>query len=305
MENSVAIIIPVFNRLNDTISCLKSLRKINYKSHKIFIIDDGSYDGTKKYIKRKFDEVSVIRGDGNLWYSGSINIGFKKVLEKDFDFVLLLNNDNVVDPNFLTHLVQSTSYFDNRTIICSLVKYNFTNNSFRFGGGKIVKSIGISFPYSKNKIQSLIKKGYPYNTDYAGGMGIILRKLQVLELGFLDEKHFPMCGDGEYWLRATRKKGFKLVINPKAIVYGSTGQGNIRETDSIKQLFRSLVNIRSGQNFKYKLINYYRYYPKLLLPYYMIVFYIYYILGGIILILLAKVKKVMASAEVYFKRFSS
>ena len=285
---SVAIIIPVFNRLKDTVSCLESLSNLIYNNYIIIIIDDGSSDGTKDYLYNKFKEVIVIEGDGNLWYSGSMNIGIKKAIQLNADYILFLNNDNTVKPDFLSNLVNTAKNTSERTIVCSLVKYNMLKNSYRFGGGKIIRSIGISYPYSDNTIQYFINKGHPYSTDYAGGMGIILSKSQILELGFLDEKHFPMCGDGEYWLRATRKMGFNLMINPKSIVYGSAGQGNIRKTASMKQLFRSMVNKRSGQNIKYKLINYYRYYPKILLPYYLILFYLYYIIGGVIVIVLSK-----------------
>ena len=280
----VAIVIPVFNRLEETISCLKSLGKLTYENYLIIIVDDGSEDGTSEYIKNYYQEVYLIKGDGNQWYSGSMNLGIRKAIDLNSDYVLFLNNDNTVSPDFLTSLINTSANLCDKTIVCSLVAYNRLMKNFRFGGGKFSRITGIPVAFGKEYINSMIKKGKPYKTDYAGGMGVLLSKNQINDIGYLDYNSFPMCGDGELWLRATREKGYRMVIDPSAHVFGSSGQGNIRNKPSIRQLIRSITNMRSGQYFKYIITNYYRYFPKPLLLYYIITFYIYYIFGGLILI---------------------
>ncbi len=93
----IYIIIPVFNRKNFTRKCLISLRNQSLKNFKIIIIDDGSTDNTSEMLKNEFPEVHVIIGDGNFWWTRSINLGVKYVLENKGDYILLLNNDTELD----------------------------------------------------------------------------------------------------------------------------------------------------------------------------------------------------------------
>ena len=253
---SVAIVIPVFNRLEETILCLNSVFNIKYCNYQIIIVDDGSTDGTELYLKRHYPDVIVIKGDGNQWYSGSMNLGIRKAIDLNADYVLFLNNDNTVSPNFLTSLINTAAKVGSKTIICSLVAYSGLNKEFRFGGGKISDITGIPIAYNNKYINTMFEKGTPYKTDYAGGMGVILSKAQINDIGYLDYNSFPMCGDGELWLRSTRAKGYNMIVDPGAIVFGSPGQGNIRMNPSIKQLIRSISNIRSGQYYKYIITNY-------------------------------------------------
>ena len=291
MENypSVAVVITVHNRIELTKKCLKILDNVSYPNFEIIIVDDGSTDGTYKYLKEHRPEVIVVEGDGNQWYGGGMNLGIRKAFELNFEYILFLNNDNLVEPDFLNHLMQTT-LDSNNIIVCSLVLFQDSPEDIRFGGGKISNLTGLSSSYNYKKIKKYIKNGTVYKTDYAGGMGILISSSQLKDIGLFDEKHFPMCSDGELWLRATRKKNYKLFIDPKAIVYGSVGQGSIRYKPTIKQLIRSLTDMKCCNYYKYVILSYYRYFPKLFLPYYVSVRYFRWIFGGLALISKSNIK---------------
>ena len=101
----IYIVIPVFNRKHFTKDCLISLRNQTYKYHKTIIVDDGSTDGTKQMLESEFPEVIVLSGDGNLWWTKSINMGIRHALSLGADYIMTLNNDTIATPDFLEKMM--------------------------------------------------------------------------------------------------------------------------------------------------------------------------------------------------------
>src|SRR5262245_28699969 len=107
MQPRVALIILCYNGLEDTLACLHSLERLEYSRDRleVVIIDNASSDGTPDTIRREFPGVTLIETGANLGYAAGNNVGLRYAVEQDFDYVLLLNNDTEVAPNFLTLLI--------------------------------------------------------------------------------------------------------------------------------------------------------------------------------------------------------
>jgi glycosyltransferase involved in cell wall biosynthesis len=107
----IAIVLAVHNRLNFTKRCLSCLEKSseNHKLH-IILIDDGSSDGTAEWIDRHHNEVTLLRGDGNLWFGGATQLGINHLLssKKSYDYVLILNNDTFIYGKSLDFMVKAS-----------------------------------------------------------------------------------------------------------------------------------------------------------------------------------------------------
>lgn len=73
--NLIYIIIPVHNRKHFTRECLLSLRKQTFQNFKVIVVNDGSSDGTGEMIEKEFSDVILLKGDGNLWWTGATNLG--------------------------------------------------------------------------------------------------------------------------------------------------------------------------------------------------------------------------------------
>lgn len=102
----VSIIIVNWNGLAQMEKCLASLAEISYKNYEVIISDNGSTDGSLEYfnkIKNKFPKFIVVKNGKNLGYAKGNNVGFKKA---SGELILLLNNDTIVAPGFLTPLVE-------------------------------------------------------------------------------------------------------------------------------------------------------------------------------------------------------
>src|ERR1044071_9943972 len=98
---AIYIIIPVHNRLEATRRCLESLRNQMFTRFQILLVDDGSTDGTSEFVKENYPDVMLLTGDGNLWWTGAINLGIRYALLRGSanDAVLVINNDVEVYPD--------------------------------------------------------------------------------------------------------------------------------------------------------------------------------------------------------------
>lgn len=125
---TVAIIIPVHNRIDVTQVGLEELyRALGVTDScecrfRIVVVDDGSTDGTSEWISSQYPEVDVLTGDGNLWWSGSVNRGAEYSLETlNADFILLWNNDVVADDNYFDEICRITNVVGDHDICGSTV----------------------------------------------------------------------------------------------------------------------------------------------------------------------------------------
>src|SRR5687768_14240644 len=107
MKTKVAIVAPIHNRRDITLQCLRSLGRLDQESIElaIYIVDDGSSDGSYEAIRSEFPHVTVIKGNGDLWYTEGSNVAIRAALIHSPDYVLAINDDSVFDTNFLRCLV--------------------------------------------------------------------------------------------------------------------------------------------------------------------------------------------------------
>src|SRR5688500_3473344 len=101
----ISIVIPVHNRKGFTRDCLLSLRRQTQPTDHLIVVDDGSTDGTKEMLRTEFPEVSVVYGDGNLFWTAAINLGIKHALDNGAHFILTLNNDTVASPDLVEKMM--------------------------------------------------------------------------------------------------------------------------------------------------------------------------------------------------------
>ncbi len=104
--DGTCVVIPVHQRRDLTLRCLEALMAQTVAPRAIVVVDDGSTDGTAEVVAGRWPAVTILRGDGSMWWTGAVNAGVQWVLENDTDcaFVLLLNNDVTVDSDYVARL---------------------------------------------------------------------------------------------------------------------------------------------------------------------------------------------------------
>lgn len=212
----VSIIIINYNGKSYLEKCLESIKKIKYDNLEIIVVDNNSTDGTMEFLAQNYPSIITLKLDKNYGFAKPNNMAAK--IAKG-DFLLFLNNDTEVTPNFLTELVQVLVGNDQIGICQSLL---LKPNGEIDSSGDFIDTIGVVYN-SKEPIDKIRE------ISSARGASMIIRKELFLDLGGFDEQFFVSFEDVDLGWR-TWIKGYKVVINPKSVVYHHGGKTH----DSIK-----------------------------------------------------------------------
>lgn len=223
--DKITVVIPVYNRKLHTINCLNRLRAINKSGidATIVVVDDGSNDGTSELIAMKYPEVTILHGDGNLWWSGATNKGVAYALAHGCDYVLTLNDDVQFREDFLINLLKTVNSLDNSIacgVICDIDSRNKIISAGRYAKGFL--GYNYSGYLSGTDIKSLPTN--EYQSDVESGYAMLIPRDVFQKVGLFDAKRFPHhMGDMDFVLRA-RRHGYKVIINPRAFLYTKIGE---------------------------------------------------------------------------------
>ena len=278
----IAILLPVYNHLDYTIQSLMKLNEVKNiynKEISIVVIDDGSTDGTYEIVKSKFENVDILKGDGNLWWSGAINLGAKYAIETlKSDYLILWNNDITYDINYFHKLIKYLNNSDSNTIIGSKVLVRENPELIWSMGGCFNPMNGEYYMYGYFKKDS-IEFNQITHVDWLTGMGTIIPKIVVEKIGYWDSINFPQYhGDSDFTYRA-KLKGFKIIVNPELVIYNNVKNSGIEHHGSIKQLIKLMTDLRSKANF-YKKYKFYKIHSKSIFAYYPLFLSYFKIFGG-------------------------
>jgi GT2 family glycosyltransferase len=226
----LSIVIPTYNRKGAISHVLELLEKqvVEGIDLSIIVVVDGSTDGTQSTVRSDFPGVTMIEGDGNWWWTRSVNEGCKQAVKNRADAVLLLNDDVQLDNNYLETLLKSVEKEPN-AIIGSL---NITKEK----GERIFFSGAVKFQWWKGKLQPYHPFLAPYPKKLSGlhqsvvlaGRGILIPTDVFKKIGYFDEKALPQYkADYEFVLRAN-KNNIKTLISWDAVIFvdvKTTGKG--------------------------------------------------------------------------------
>ena len=99
----VSIIIVNWNGKHWLEGCLPTLSKLTYKHTELIIVDNASTDGSVEWVSKRYPKTKIIRNSENLGFSHANNLGYKKA---GGDYILFLNNDTKVAPNYISELLK-------------------------------------------------------------------------------------------------------------------------------------------------------------------------------------------------------
>lgn len=213
----IQIVTPVYNRRKLTLQCLKSLSRLNTEDldvH-IIIVDDGSTDGTSEAIKKEFPDVEIIQGNGNLWFTEGTNVGIRSALKYNPHYVLMINDDEVFDADFLKYMVETAEKYPRSVIGSLLLLWDEPHKLFQVSPKWALWQGGWKHWYQQT-IWTLPKK--PWEVDLIVGNCVLVPANAFEEHGLMNSERFPNFGDAEFTPRL-RKNGWRLLIDPRARVF--------------------------------------------------------------------------------------
>lgn len=199
-SNFVAVIMTCHNRKEKTLRCIDSLLVGNSTSIDVYMVDDGSTDGTSDAVKEAFPKTHIIQGSGELFWNKGMNIAFSAAVEKGYDFYLWVNDDVEFDSGVVDRLVDT--YYELSTekkdiiIVGPTVDKTRTINTY--GGFAHKKSVK---PYECRRIY--LSDQYQECLIFHGNCVLIQQKV-VDKIGVNDPYYMHGYGDADYSLMAAK-----------------------------------------------------------------------------------------------------
>ncbi len=252
--DKIAVVIPTFNRKNylrDVIDDFNNQKNGDFELQLIVVVD-GSTDGTVEMIIRDYPEIKMIKGNGDWWYTKSMNEGFKKAVDLDVDYVLTMNDDVQLPMDYVDQLHKAQKEKGNGCIMGSISLTKSSPLKITFAGVPEIKwwrykQVNYITPFSEVKLEDL--KGIK-PTQVLPGRGMLIPIERLTELNFFDEAMVQYGSDDDFCLRAN-KKDIPVFVSFEAIVYSyekMTGAGNPLLKTSVWNFTRSFFNKYSSRH---------------------------------------------------------
>lgn len=224
MKNKVAIIILNWNGGSVTLDCLNSISKITYPNFRVFLVDNGSVDGSIEMLKKQVEPSSIrfIELKENHGFTGGNNIGIKIAQrEYDPDYFLLLNNDTVVDARFLTELVYPFEFDNQIGITVPKIFFYDKPATLYYAGGYLNKFSGLGSHCGWKK-EDAPEFNISKEITFANGCSMLIKKEVIEKVGMLDDIYFAISEDTDYSSRVLAQ-GFKMRYVPSSFLWHKEG----------------------------------------------------------------------------------
>ena len=215
----VCIVVLNWNALKETIECMDSLQKIRYPQYKLIIVDNASSNNEAHIFRQMYSEVAdIILAKENYGYTGGNNIGMEYAIENyNPDFILILNNDIIVDPDFLNHLIKVAQSDPKIGIVGGKVYYHKYPDLIQSAGIGLNMYTGKSYHIGYMKFD---KGQYDYQriVNIVMGCCMLIKREVIDKIGLLDEQYFCYKDDIDYCYKCS-KAGYDVVYTPLAKIW--------------------------------------------------------------------------------------
>lgn len=204
IQNNIAILLTCHNRKDKTLQCLDALYACDLPNEycfDVYLVDDGSTDGTAEAVSVKYPKVKIIKGTGNLYWNRGMHLAWQSAVKvREYDFYLWLNDDTILFKESLNVLIETSNKLVDKAIVvgCTVDE----KNECSYGG--------------RNKAGLICPNNEIEECTYFNGNIVLIPNYVFKKVGFNDAQFHHSLGDFDYGLRA-KKMGIKSYIAPKAL----------------------------------------------------------------------------------------
>ena len=209
----VAAVILNWNNYDDSADCIKSLQTLSYPAIDLFVVDNGSLDGSGERLDDEFPEVDVLYTDENLGFSGGMNYGIRHILKTNPVYIWLLNNDVVIPrSDVLDQLVKVLEANKEIGVVTPLIKYFPETDRVLF------RKAVVNYQNGNTKhISGAVDENELLYNDYVPYCSALIRSDILEDTGLLPEEYFLYYEDVDHCTQI-RQKNHKIVTAPRVWV---------------------------------------------------------------------------------------
>jgi len=219
----VAVIVLTWNGKQLTLDCLASLTQVTWPNTEIIVVDNASTDGTVDAVTSAYgDHVKVITNTSNMGFARGNNVGIDFALKGGADYILLLNNDTVVDPEFVTHLFSAISASPDLGIAGPKIYYFTPSDTIWFAGGEVFLWRG-GARHRGIREKDTGRYNDPCDVDYVTGCALMVKREVIERIGKLDPSYRAYFEDTDFCMRA-KKAGYRSRYAPDGKVWHKISQ---------------------------------------------------------------------------------
>jgi GT2 family glycosyltransferase len=236
----VAVIIVNWNGKDDTVECLKSLRRVstfNYDLSIILVDNASTNDSVEVFNKITDPSFRLVKSETNLGFAGGNNLGIKIALEEGADWILLLNNDTLADKNLIKELVKGAENYTSGGIFSPKIYFapgfEFYKDKYpKYVSGKVIWSAGGKMDWDNvfgvNIGVDDVDRGQydeAKEIDFATGACVLINKKVFEKIGLLSLDYFMYLEDTDFCHKA-KLAGFKIYYLPQAYLWHRVGKSS-------------------------------------------------------------------------------
>jgi GT2 family glycosyltransferase len=237
----IPVVILHWGPADTTVRCLESLQKAAWPGRRTVLVIDNTGRLDDDEVKHLVPlEVEIHRPVHNLGFSRGCTLGISLAIRQGADFVLLLNNDAVVDPHFLGPLLDAASHMSDAGLVSPQIVLMEDPHKAWYRGGTF--SLWVGIPAQGYRKAALDPSSLPREVDYATGCAMLIRPALIRRIGSFDPRFFAYCEDVDLSLRA-RRSGFRVLFVPASIVHHEVNRQSRRVSLRIYYTTRNLLEL--------------------------------------------------------------
>jgi len=211
-----AVVIPSWNGAHLLADCLRSLTRQSHPAQ-LIVVDNGSSDGTRALVAMRFPDVTLLTLPENRGFAGAVNVGIRRALADGAEYVALLNNDAVAEPDWLRELVGCAEAHPEAGIVAS--KLLLEDGVHIDSTGDFYSSWGWAYPRGRDEVDRGQYDAPSLREVFCGSGGASLFRARMLEeVGLFDEDFFAYLEDQDLGFRA-QLMGWRARYEPRAVAY--------------------------------------------------------------------------------------
>ncbi|HYP01117.1 MAG TPA: glycosyltransferase [Pyrinomonadaceae bacterium] len=206
---AASVIIPVFNKVEFTFQCLRSLlREIDFDETEVIVVNNASTDETLELLARFQGAITVVNNEENRGFVDACNQGAARARGR---YLVFLNNDTVVLPGWLRHLTDTADGDERVGAVGSMFLYE--DGRIQEAGAGVWQN-GAAFHYGWGGSADDRRYNFAREVDYCSGASLLVRRDLFEQLGGFDRRYAPAYYEDVDICFGVRSLGYKVVYQP-------------------------------------------------------------------------------------------